>query len=75
MLPYIYDTNKTENYNSVLEEMMPDADLGFDQIEILKSTLCSKLFIYFEIHLILLHFLFSSFDCCQFFPTKCKDIN
>lgn len=50
MLPYIHDTNETENYNSVLEEMMPDADLGFDQIEILKSTLCSKLLIYFEIH-------------------------
>lgn len=50
MLPYTYDTNKTENYNSVLEEMIPNADLGFDQKEILKSTLCSKLFIYFEIH-------------------------
>lgn len=36
--------NKMENYNSVRQKMMPNADLGFDQTEILKSTLCSKLY-------------------------------
>lgn len=45
--------NKMENYNSALQKMMPNADPGFDQIEILKSTLCSKLLLLFTYYYLL----------------------